>query len=132
MFAFTVVSTLAWAGGQHITADIAADGRSVVVHAWHCGGPTAALTATAEGLQDGQRRSVPLAVKRTGDGVFSIDRQWPEGGSWALVLTVAGDRQASALVDLAAGSALKIHSQASTYDPPTPAAVDAALRSTDS
>jgi hypothetical protein len=132
VFVFTIVSTLAWAGGQHITADIAEDGRSIVLRAWHCGGPTAALAATAEGLQDGQRRTVPLLVTRTGDGVFSIARQWPEDGSWALVLTVAGERRASALIDLEVGSALKIRSQESSYDPPTPAAIDTALRSTES
>lgn len=76
----------------------------LVVHAFHHGTPTAfPVSGTAEGIVNGQRRSVQLqfaATSRT--GVFALRKQWPDSGTWTLVIDVTqgpGDR-VSAIVDI--------------------------------
>ncbi len=57
------------------------------------------LTATAEGIVNGQRRSVALGLDPTAQpGVFAGRRQWPEQGAWMLEITPA--RSPTALVSL--------------------------------
>jgi hypothetical protein len=130
MLAIALLSD-ALAGGQWVTAEVAADGTAVVARTFHCGNPaTVGLTATAEGLVGGERKRLPLTVTRTGEGVYAVARTWPQTGSWVLVLSVTGERPTHALVDLDDGGPLRIRDQASTYEPPTPAAIDAALRAT--
>jgi hypothetical protein len=44
-----------------------------------------ALTATAEGVIDGARRTIPLKViPLSTSGTFAIMREWPERGTWAI------------------------------------------------
>lgn len=46
------------------------------------------LTASAEGVVDGKRRTISLkVVKLDAAGTFAIARQWPEDGIWVVVLT---------------------------------------------
>jgi hypothetical protein len=118
-----------FAGGQQIAAEISPDGKSVLVRTYRCGTPASvAVTGSAEGLVNGQRRRLPLTITRTDDpAVFSIARQWPDDGVWVLTLTGSGQRSASALVELAPGPKLKIASQESRYDPAGEREVDAAL-----
>lgn len=43
------------------------------------------LTASAEGVIDGQRRSIPLhLIPLSPRGTFAITREWPSGGTWAV------------------------------------------------
>ena len=43
------------------------------------------LTATAEGVIDGQRRSIPLKlIPLSTPGTFAVTREWPSGGTWAV------------------------------------------------
>ena len=43
------------------------------------------LTATAEGVIDGQRRSIPLKlVPLSTPGTFAVTHEWPSSGTWAL------------------------------------------------
>ncbi len=43
------------------------------------------VTATAEGIVNGVRRSVPLKViLLSRAGTFAVARQWPEQGTWAV------------------------------------------------
>jgi hypothetical protein len=45
------------------------------------------ITATAEGVLNGARKSIPLSViPLSAEGTFAITRQWPEQGTWALKL----------------------------------------------
>lgn len=45
------------------------------------------ITATAEGLVDGRRKSIPLTVIRLSTpGTFGVAREWPEQGVWAIKL----------------------------------------------
>ncbi len=46
------------------------------------------LTGTAEGVVDGERRSVSLSFQSTGQpGVFAVDQSWPETGAWVLAIS---------------------------------------------
>jgi hypothetical protein len=43
------------------------------------------MTATAEGILDGQRRSIPLElIPLSTPGTFAITHQWPSSGTWAV------------------------------------------------
>ena len=70
--------------------DAATRGAFLVVHAYHHGTPMAApLSGTAEGLVQGQRRSIPLSFDRTTrNGVYALRNQWGNTGRWVLVITV--------------------------------------------
>lgn len=79
----------------------------LLVHAFHHGTPMQfPVTGTAEGLVNGQRRSVSLELTRTSrPGVYALRKQWASEGVWTLVITVRqGETEsagASAVVDLA-------------------------------
>lgn len=61
----------------------------LVVRAGGCIRPgDAALSARAEGIVNGERRSVAVAPVAVTPGVWAIRRQWPAEGVW--VLTVEG------------------------------------------
>jgi len=49
------------------------------------------VIGTAEGLVDGQRRSIPLEFSRTSrPGVHALDQQWPDKGQWLLKIGIEG------------------------------------------
>lgn len=69
-----------------------AKGAALLVQAEGCHGPGATVTATAEGIVNGRRRSVPLrltkvATDSTGVITYAVARQWPTRGVWVLALT---------------------------------------------
>lgn len=77
----------------------------LVVHAFHHGNPmNFPVSGTAEGIVNGQRRTVPLEFARTSrTGVFALRKQWPGEGAWTLVIGVAQgpEDRVSAIVELA-------------------------------
>ena len=117
------------AGGQQISAEASPDGKSVVVRTYRCGSPAGlSVNGTAEGLVGGERKSIPLKIGRAAEpGAFTVTRQWPVEGTWVLVFTAAGERSASALVELLPGEKIRIASQESTYEKPSAQRVAAAL-----
>jgi hypothetical protein len=82
----------------------------LLVHAFHHGTPTAfPVSGTAEGLVNGQRRSVPLEFTQTSQpGVYALKKQWPTEGVWILVVGVLqGPEDAvHAIVELAPSGAV--------------------------
>lgn len=70
--------------------DPATRGAFLVVHAFHHGTPLPLpVTGTAEGLVNGERRSVPLSFEPAGRaGAFALKNTWGQGGRWVLVITV--------------------------------------------
>ncbi len=76
----------------------------LVVHAFHHGNPTNfPVSGTAEGIINGQRRTVPLEFVRTSrTGVFALKKQWASEGTWTLVIGVAQgpEDRVSAVVEL--------------------------------
>jgi hypothetical protein len=86
--------------------DRASRGAFLLVHAFHHGTPASfPVSGRAEGIVEGQRRTVPLRLEPTSrTGVYALRNQWGPSGVWTLVLTVTqepGDG-ATALVDIAA------------------------------
>jgi hypothetical protein len=90
--------------------DAASRGAFLLVHAFHHGTPVAfPVTGTAEGIVNGERRSVKLEFAKTSrDGVFALRQMWPTEGTWTLVITVSqgpGDG-ATAVIELGADGAV--------------------------
>ena len=46
----------------------------------------ATITATAEGLVNGQRKTLPLKLTAISPGVYEISRQWPSQGAWIIAV----------------------------------------------
>jgi len=88
-------------------------GAHLLVHAYHHGTPIGhPVSGTAEGLVNGERRTVALrfdATSRT--GVYALRKQWPAEGAWTLIISVTqGEASeggvAQAIVELAPGGAV--------------------------
>jgi len=84
--------------------DRANRGAYLYVHTFHHNDAVeATLTATAEGIVAGARRSVTLDVAKTARaGTYALHRQWPAEGTWMLVVTTRQGTNdgATALVDI--------------------------------
>ncbi|MEO8334839.1 MAG: hypothetical protein ABI664_07695 [bacterium] len=78
----------------------------LIVHAFHHGTPVAfPVSGTAEGLVNGERRSVKLEFTSTSrPGAFSLKKQWGDAGLWTLVIAVhQGENDAAqAIVEVGA------------------------------
>ena len=99
------------------------------------------MAGTAEGVINGERRSIKLEFTRTGqDGAYALRKQWPSEGTWTLVIRVVqgehGESDAvTALVELGsegdvASVKVPTHRQGdwTVPSPVSMADVDAALR----
>jgi hypothetical protein len=75
---------------------------ALVIHAFHHATPAGVpLTATAEGLVNGERRSVELELGETSRGsVYAVTQQWPSEGYWVLAITGGAHSDVSLLVEL--------------------------------
>jgi len=86
--------------------DQATRGAFLLVHAFHHGQPVAyLLTGTAEGIVNGERRSIKLEFSETArDGVYALKRMWPSDGVWTLVIKAnqGPDDAATAVIELGA------------------------------
>ena len=82
----------------------------LVVHAFHHGDASGMpVTGTAEGLVGGERRSIALQFSATSQpGAYALRKQWPDAGTWTLVITVMQHENdgAQALVDLGSDGAV--------------------------
>jgi hypothetical protein len=104
------------AGGFHVAVERPAKGDAEVkdalllVRAYGCHKPEDAnLTATAEGIVNGKRQSIPVQLTKTSKGVFAIKHQWAATGVW--VLNISGEylgATRSLLVELGANGKLQI------------------------
>lgn len=67
-----------------------APGAAMLVRVYSCGTPTdSPVEGVAEGLVNGERRSIAIKLKPTGEpGVYAVDQQWPSEGTWLLALTL--------------------------------------------
>jgi hypothetical protein len=75
-------------GNPEASAEARKLGAVVTVKAAGCHDPAAAkVTATAIGVIQGQRRTIPLEVKALSEpGMFAIVGQWPKEGKWVVEL----------------------------------------------
>ena len=110
-----VIATPAMAGPPWITIEYPGNpfdqkvrDAFLVVHAFHHNTPVGLpVSGTAEGIVNGQRRTITLSfVPLSREGAFALRKQWPNEGRWLLALHVtqgAGEHNtATALVRLAA------------------------------
>ena len=85
-------------------------GAYLLVHAFHHGTPMQApVRGTAEGLVNGERKSVTLRFETTTrPGVYALRKQWGDAGVWSLVISVVQGEEdsAQALVELAADGSI--------------------------
>ena len=85
-------------------------GAFLLVHAFHHGTPVQApVRGTAEGIVNGERKSVALRFETTSrPGVYALRKQWSDGGVWSLVIAVVQgeEGQAQALVEIGADGAI--------------------------
>lgn len=81
-------------------------GALLYVHVFHHAQPIAyAIEGTAEGIVNGERRSIKLQFTETGRAaVYGLSRQWPTEGVWTLVIKMRrddhGDDGATAVVEM--------------------------------
>jgi hypothetical protein len=103
----------------------------LVVRPSGCVNPaTVQITATAEGIVDGARRSIPLRLTpMPTPGVHAIAKEWPNGGVWIMSLagTCAG-KTAGVIVSL--GESGEYHRDAVKHlaHAATASEIDASLR----
>jgi hypothetical protein len=68
--------------------DASTTGALFVVHTFRHGNPMdMGMTGKAEGLVDGQRRSVEFKPTKAHTGTYAVRRQWADKGIWTLVIT---------------------------------------------
>jgi hypothetical protein len=100
-----ILAAPAFAGGQSISVSVPSDpssGAALLVNAYNCGAACKApLTGRAEGIVNGERRTIPLELKPARKlGTYAVAKQWPSRGSWVLVFSWKDHGHASALVTL--------------------------------
>jgi hypothetical protein len=112
-------------------ADFKLKGSVLVVRAVVCDDVAAArLSATAEGMVNGQRQSLPVRLTGTRTpGVYAIQQQWPMQGTW--ILHLAGTcpspkAAASTIVPMQKTGFIREKTQV-LREPATSAQVEAAL-----
>jgi len=79
-------------------------GAFLLVHTFHHSTPIVyAVEGTAEGIVNGERRTIKLEFTETSrTGVYGLRRQWPTEGVWTLVIKGG----ATAVVELGADGAV--------------------------
>ena len=117
--AVALAPTPAHAGPPWISIELPANpydastrGAYLVVHAFHHGTPVGfPISGRAEGIVNGQRRSVTLKFQETSrPGVYALTNQWGNDGEWTLMITVSQGPQdgATALVQISSGQVFSV------------------------
>jgi hypothetical protein len=102
-----------------------------VVRPGDCPDPTTAqITARAEGLVSGARRTVPLTVTPLPTpGVHAVKKEWPDGGAWIVNVVVAcGGKTNGALVRLGPKNSYQREGVKMVPHEPTQQEIDASLK----
>ena len=90
--------------------DAPARGALFLVHTFHHAVPTSlTVDARAEGLVDGQRRTVALSPSALRTGTFAVRNEWGAKGTWSvLIVATQPEPKASiqAVVDVAADGSI--------------------------
>ena len=104
----------AWAGPPWLSIEFpanpmnkSAQGAYLLVHTFHHEQAASfVVEARAEGMVNGQRKTLPLTLERTDrDGVYALKQTWPETGDWVIVIVGApGEGSVTALVSIADGN----------------------------
>jgi hypothetical protein len=92
--------------------DRSMNGAILLVHVFHHATPIAyPIEGTAEGIVNGERRSIKLKFTETArPAVYGLSRQWPTEGVWTLVIKMSrgdhGTDGATAVVELGPDGAI--------------------------
>lgn len=101
----------------------------LVVKATGCHDPaTADITATAVGIVNGERRTIPLKVMRLSEvGAFALTQQWPKEGKWVIEIVGRNPTQFTNTLVTAGRDGIDRSHARFNMKPFTPADVDAML-----
>ena len=102
-----------------------------VVRPGDCPDPAAAqITARAEGLVAGARRTLPLTITPLQTpGVHAVKKEWPDGGAWIVNVVVAcGGKTSGALVTLGPKNSYRREGVKMVPHEPTEQEIDASLK----
>ena len=103
------ISSSAFAGGFQLSVETPSSSSDaqmkdvvLIARTFGCHQPAdAKLSATAEGLVNGARKSVALELRSIEPGVYAIKQQWPSEGTWVLAITAGySGMTSSALIEL--------------------------------
>ena len=102
-----------------------------VIRPGDCPNPSAAqITARAEGLVNGTRRTVPLSINALPTpGVHAVKKEWPDGGTWIVNVAVAcAGKTSGALVTLGPKNSYQREGVKMLPHEATPQEIDASLK----
>ena len=102
----------------------------LTVKATGCHDPaSASLTATAVGMVNGKRQTIPLQVTKLSEiGMFALSQQWPKDGKWVIELVARnGEQFTNTLVSAGPGGIDRLHAKWDMKAFP-PAALEAMLQ----
>ena len=119
LFTLAALPSVAFAGPPWISIELPANpydratkGAFLVVHAFHHGTPVGfPVSGKAEGIVNGQRKSIDLKFDRTErDGAYVLRNQWGTEGEWTLVISVAQgeDDKVTALVQVSGADVFSV------------------------
>jgi hypothetical protein len=117
-------------GNPEASAEARKLGAVLTIKAAGCHDPaTAQVTATAIGVVNGQRRTVPLEVKGlSGAGMFAVVGQVPKEGKWVVELVgTNGEQFTNTLVAVGPDGLDRLHAKADMHKF-APSDVEAMLR----
>ena len=100
----TGLATLAHAGGTSASVEGPFKDGLYAVRVATCNGIAMSMkvTATAEGVVAGQRKSLPITLRSTKEkGVYQFARTWPAEGTWVVRVEPAGGRKPVTLAAIA-------------------------------
>ena len=97
------LAPVAFAGGASARVEGPMKDGKYLVRTFACAVPSVmSTTAFAEGEVNGERRTIPITLKRTREkGVLQFERNWPTEGRWLVRLNLGGGRQVSTVATLA-------------------------------
>jgi len=98
----TALASLATAGGAGVNLERVKDGR-YIVHSYACTGPSSfSIVATAEGVVNGERKSIPLELTAMKEpGAYQFERAWPKQGTWLVRTEMSGSHNFVTIFTLA-------------------------------
>jgi hypothetical protein len=114
-----LIAAIAFAGGFQLSVESGQSRNEVlIVKTFGCHVPSdAKLSGTAEGIVNGERKTINLQFKHDKKGVFTIAKQWIDEGVW--VITIKGKyngMNSNAIVEIDPKSNLKLAKGEIVYD----------------
>lgn len=82
---------------------------ALLIHVFHHGSPAGyKIQGRAEGLVEGERRTIQLDLDETADpGLYAVRQQWPAEGEWVLAIQIAEHAEATLIAELGPDGGVK-------------------------